>query len=38
LPFSLTLLAATFVLSLAQALVLMLLKDGDAIDHRKGEI
>lgn len=38
LPFSLTLLAATFVLSLAQALVLMLLKDGDASDHRKGEI
>lgn len=38
LPFSLTLLVATFVLSVAQALGLMLLKDGDAGDHKKGEI
>jgi hypothetical protein len=38
LPFSLALLVATFVLSLAQALGLMFLKEGDAGDHRKGEI
>jgi hypothetical protein len=38
LPFSLVLLVATFVLSLAQALGLMFLKEGDAGDHRKGEI
>jgi hypothetical protein len=38
LPFSMTLLVATFVFSLAQALVLMLLKDGEAGDQKKGEI
>jgi hypothetical protein len=38
LPFSLTLLVATFVLSVAQALGLMLLQDDDAGDQKKGKI
>lgn len=38
LPFSLTLLVATFVLSVAQALGLMLLQDDDAGNQKKGKI
>ena len=38
LPLSLTLLVATFVLSVAQALGLMLLQDDDAGNQKKGKI